>query len=353
MMKVTVTKYLNVRVGKPSLNAPCYQYLAPGSEIEVDGKLYKGDKDDGIYEGINTWFKDESENYYWSGGFAENQDLKSLPWWMIDLKLPYIWETYKEKGANTKIAILDSGYNISNTEIKVVDSINTVGGNTTINDNYGHGSCCASLIGGRNNKYIIGCAPDSQLYIGKITESGSLKNEKLYDAINWAIRKQVDIISISYGGNLPNDNLRSLIQSAVAENNILVIASIGDNYPEQGQAGGLYPALFEDCLAVGATGRHNKLSKVSMVNSKTEINAPGEEIDAFLKKSFPEKTPNGTSQAAAIVAGICALVISQYKTLGKPYSPISLKKLITQNFDTIPNSLNQKLISPVKIFSNL
>jgi len=42
-MKVTVTKYLNVRVGKPSVNAPCYQYLAPGSELEMHGNLYKGD----------------------------------------------------------------------------------------------------------------------------------------------------------------------------------------------------------------------------------------------------------------------------------------------------------------------
>src|ERR1700744_5797251 len=63
-MKVTVTKYLNVRVGSPSLNAPCYQYIAPGSEIEVDGQLYTGD----AYDGISTWLKDAGGNYYWSGG---------------------------------------------------------------------------------------------------------------------------------------------------------------------------------------------------------------------------------------------------------------------------------------------
>ncbi|SHK70613.1 hypothetical protein SAMN04488028_107198 [Reichenbachiella agariperforans] len=64
-MKVTVTKYLNVRVGKPSVNAPCYQYLAPGSEIEVGEKLYLGDS----YDGMDTWYRDEADNYYWSGGF--------------------------------------------------------------------------------------------------------------------------------------------------------------------------------------------------------------------------------------------------------------------------------------------
>ena len=58
-MKVTVKDYLNVRVGKPSVNAPCYQYIAPGSEIEVDGKLYTGD----MYDGSDQWMKDEGGNY--------------------------------------------------------------------------------------------------------------------------------------------------------------------------------------------------------------------------------------------------------------------------------------------------
>ena len=67
-MKVTVKVFLNVRVGKPSVNAPCYQYLAPGTELEVDGNLYPGDK----FEGIDTWLKDEAGNYYWSGGVNYN-----------------------------------------------------------------------------------------------------------------------------------------------------------------------------------------------------------------------------------------------------------------------------------------
>ena len=68
-MKVLVKHFLNVRAGKPSVNAPCYQYLAPGSEVEVDGKLYKGDQ----FEGINTWLKDDVDNYYWSGGVENIQ----------------------------------------------------------------------------------------------------------------------------------------------------------------------------------------------------------------------------------------------------------------------------------------
>ncbi|MCW3104129.1 MAG: hypothetical protein JWO09_2569 [Bacteroidetes bacterium] len=63
-MKVTVKYYLNVRVGKPSVNAPCHGYLVPGTEIEVDGKLYDGDQ----FEGTYKWMKDNAGNYYWAGG---------------------------------------------------------------------------------------------------------------------------------------------------------------------------------------------------------------------------------------------------------------------------------------------
>ena len=71
MKLIVKDKYLNVRVGRPSINAPCSQYIAPGSEIEVDGLLYKGDP----YESIDTWFKDEF--YKWA--FQKAVDLVLHP----------------------------------------------------------------------------------------------------------------------------------------------------------------------------------------------------------------------------------------------------------------------------------
>ena len=64
-MKLTVKVNLNVRVGKPSVNAPCYTYITPGSTLEVDENPYPGD----MYDGNDTWYKDDAGNYYWSGGF--------------------------------------------------------------------------------------------------------------------------------------------------------------------------------------------------------------------------------------------------------------------------------------------
>lgn len=65
-MDVTVTKYLNVRIGQPSVNAPIHSYLQPGDKLEVDGKQYRGD----VYDGNNYWYRDAAGNYYWSGAIS-------------------------------------------------------------------------------------------------------------------------------------------------------------------------------------------------------------------------------------------------------------------------------------------
>ena len=357
-MKLTVIKNLNVRVGAASLNAPCYQYIAPGSILEVDGKLYKGDS----YEGVNIWYKDGAGNYYWSGGVTEEAAPSiaaikgEIPWWVEALQIPSVWNTYNEKGANAKVAVLDSGYNTANSELQagvVADylTFQDDAGTITIKDEYGHGSMCTSLIGARNTAYTVGCAPECKLYIAKISDQGSLSYDLLKNGIKWAVLQKVDIISISYGGDTPDKELEDLIEDTVTKKQIIVVASIGNNDPENGADGGSYPALYKNVIAVGATDKNKNLSQITMRNNKTEINAPGEDIYAYLDKTdVPVITPHGTSQATAIVAGICALIISRYKALGKPYTTDSIKNLLATQFDPVTGSAGNKLIAPQKIF---
>jgi len=355
-MRIVVKTPIDVRVGAPLLSAPSYQHIAAGSEIEVDGSLYNGDTIDNIHK----WYKDLAGNYYWSGGVEAKIRLLSITrnWWVDSLNITSIWEKYEEKGNKAKIAILDSGYNIKNSDIAsgVVESkvfFESVAGKAiTIDDTLGHGTHCASIIGGRNSNNITGCAPESELYIAKICSQGSVRNYSIIvDAIKWAIDKRVDIISISYGGENPNDDLKNIIDLAVNSHNILVVASIGDviqfssNKP-------CYPALYPNCIAVGATNQSKKISNVTILDKKIEINAPGESIYGYMLNNIAEPQ-SGTSQAAAIVSGICALAISHFKNSGKKYTVQTIRDLITQNADVIIDNPTQKLISPVKIFQNL
>lgn len=69
-MKLTVTKYLNARIGSPSTSASCQTYKSPGDVIEAD-KVMSGTEIDGNA----IWFHcSDDDCYYWSGGISEPQD---------------------------------------------------------------------------------------------------------------------------------------------------------------------------------------------------------------------------------------------------------------------------------------
>ena len=71
---VTINQNLNVRVGAPSVNAPCYTYVEPGSTVEVEEKPIEGDS----YEGNNLWYAGLDGNYYWSGGVINDNKIKHV-----------------------------------------------------------------------------------------------------------------------------------------------------------------------------------------------------------------------------------------------------------------------------------
>lgn len=66
-MHVTVNKYLNARVGRPSTNVPCPVYHEPGTILEID-QLVSGDN----LDGNSIWYHcKQNSYYYWSGGITE------------------------------------------------------------------------------------------------------------------------------------------------------------------------------------------------------------------------------------------------------------------------------------------
>jgi major intracellular serine protease len=349
----------NLKVVVPLLNKRISPVENPADKSNIVGQVKMDFQFESIDEVTNTlgkWYRDRDGYYYWGGGVNEAPNSNEYPWWMIDLKIPSIWETFNERGANAKVAILDSGYDVNNPEIKnavVSEFVHpTFPKTVTVNDTYGHGNYCASIIGARNSSYIVGCAPECKLYIAKLSEDDTFEIKMLYDAIDWAISQGVDIISISQGG--PFDEKTCKIITEAANKNIIVIASIGNNsLLAQKKSGGKYPALCIDSIAVGATSKSCQLSIVTLINAKTEINAPGEDIIGYINQHIPSKFPDGTSQATAIVAGVSALIVSKYKSLNKPYTSALIKDLITTHFDYVIGSSDQKLISPIKIFSQI
>lgn len=314
-MKVTVTKYLNVRVGKPSLNAPNYQYLAPGSILEIDGKLYDGD----AYDGITTWCKDEAGNYYWSGGvedvsFINNPldifdglKVKDLTWNIKSFNIQELWQRTKGKGVN--IAILDTGCSPHpNFKDRIQTTRNFLNSSNNVADLSGHGTHVTGIIASNGNNQVFGISPEVKLHIGKVTNSKGegLDPDVVASAIDWYSDK-VDIISMSLGFQSNNTKVKKAVEKCKA----LIVAAYG-NDGNQTRDKGDFPAEYDSCLSVGSLGMVNKniiLSKKTIRKSGLNITAPGEKINStFLSGGF--KKLSGSSMATPFVSGTLALIKS-------------------------------------------
>jgi major intracellular serine protease len=350
-LEVTVNK-LNRR------KSPVTDFADKSNVIEVVSKGFIFESVAQIENNLGIWHQDMDGLWASEKWLESNRSSTEYPWWMENLKIPMIWNTYNETGSNAKIAILDSGYNTNIPDLvkgvreSKVFFKSIAGLPVVINDTFGHGSHCASLIAGRNEKIICGCAPGSNLYVAKICSQGSVRSfSVMVDAIQWGIEKRVDIISISYGGESNDEELETAIRSAVHEHNIIVVAAIGDMLENSANLP-CFPALLNDCIAVGATNKNNQIDSITIISNKTEINAPGKNIIGYSSTNEPQ-TMTGTSQATAIIAGICGLIISRHKSIGKDYTTDSIRDLLLKNFDLSSDGTSQKIISPIKIFSKL
>ncbi len=364
-MKVIVKEYLNVRVGKPSVNAPTYQYLAPGSQLDVDGVLYNGD----LFEGNNKWLKDEVSNYYWAGGinlkdtFLEDRNNKVSFNWFKQLKIEEIWEQYKEKGANVTVAVLDTGFNSENLDLSLAVTKSTVLLNyvnapkcNDITDKNGHGTRCASIIGSRNNnQYRIGIAPECKLLIGKISCNREIREHlSILKGIEWAIDNGAEIISISYGIVFDDiekkKDFETKLLKIVFGKKVLIFASAGNNSDTKPMFGENYPASFPCCISIGSTD-NGLFSPLTLQSSSTIIHAPGVNIESYGLESTPSPD-TGTSFSTPIVAGIVALAVSYYKKKhNNDWDPKELMKIVYATSSPLVD--NKKMIEPLAIFKKI
>ncbi|MCK9205485.1 MAG: S8/S53 family peptidase [Salinivirgaceae bacterium] len=330
-MKVTVNTNLNVRVGKPSLNAPCYQYLAPGSVLEIDGKLYKGDS----YDGIDTWYKDEAGNYYWSGGVNKNlEPIIGYPDWMLKLKIPEIWEY--STGKNVGVAVIDTGIDSNNDELPYNEKKYFVfDEKVSLQDTHGHGTHCAGLIGARNKKgNIIGVAPNCNLFVCKIAEGGNLKESdtiRYADAINWcANQDEIHVISISWGSFIDDVRIIAKLQGAInlaAQKNKIVVCAMGDA-SQFNDPGPLYPVSLANTIGIGSIPVDDFL--YPYINPYLLTSISGASIPSYGIGNRVIKM-SGTSQSNAIVSGLISLIIEKenFKKKLKDIEKILLDSSIT------------------------
>lgn len=345
-MKVTVKHFLNVRVGKPSVNAPTFGHVKPGTILEIDGKLYKGDP----FEGIDTWVKDEASNYYWSGGIRDLGNIASAE----AITLPTVKFNYNKmlpipdhfkatKGEGAVIAIVDTGCFKHGALVDSIQSrfdVFTNLNNSTDLSTEGHGTFIAGLIAAKesNSNEICGVAPLAKLIVVRAIEKKSVAGDKILAALEW-LRDNAnpDIINLSVNFIPPNNLKKSFddIFELFKQRKTLLVAA-GQNGTMIYSNGTFYPASHTSVLGVGCVDREH----VMPIPVSNQIDHIVPDFNFLSTRNFPNSYKNlrGSSMSAAIVSGALALIRSWQKKNNNNEDTLGIldgivANLSPQNFD--------------------
>jgi type VII secretion-associated serine protease mycosin len=209
-------------------------------------------------------------------------------------------------GEGVTIAVLDTGIDTTHQDLRGATSpgYDTLrqapSGNS---DSSGHGTGIATLIAGRGHGSgdgLLGVAPRSKVMA--VTPSG----DTVYAAegIRWAVAHGAKVINMSFGLP-PSDAIRRAVDEAVAADVVLVAASGNEH-----QAVAV-PAALPGVLAVGAVDQNNRVAGFSNYGKELDLVAYGTRIPAA-RPGNEYTVVKGTSDSAALVSGVAALIRARY-----------------------------------------
>ena len=216
------------------------------------------------------------------------------------------WEN-NLKGKGIKIAVLDTGIS-AHSDLTIAGGVSTVDSTNSYDDDHGHGTHIAGIIASKDNGIgTTGVASEADIYSVKVQDStgkGDLMD--IIEGIDWAINHDMDIMNMSFGTESYSATLEAKINEAVSKG-MIVVASSGNT----GNSQIMYPANYDNVIAVGATDQNNHLAAFSARGPAIDIVAPGVGIaSTYLDDTYA--IGNGTSQAAPYVTGMLALYMEKY-----------------------------------------
>ena len=178
-------------------------------------------------------------------------------------------------------------------------------------DENGHGTNVAGIIGARGNNAVgvAGVAWRAKLMIIRVLDASGSGN--VYDVargIRYAVANGAKVINLSMAGPDDAPELESAIAEA-ADAGVLMVASAGNSGADL-DTRAAFPASSpsDNVIAVASTDEAGALAPGSSYGAHTvDVTAPGENIDSTAVGSR-YATRSGTSQAAAHVSGVLALM---------------------------------------------
>ena len=181
------------------------------------------------------------------------QPSQDTPWGIDRIDADLAWGV--TTGDPIKVAVIDTGIDLTHPDL----AQNTKGGYNAINptksanDDNGHGTHVAGIIGALNNEIgVIGVGPAIDLYAVKVLDRrGSGWLSDIIEGLDWAIQNGTQVVNMSFGTASDIESFRDAVKIVNAAG-IVQVAAAGNN-------GGsvIYPAAYPEVIAVSAMDSHS------------------------------------------------------------------------------------------------
>lgn len=280
---------------------------------------------------------------------------EAAPWGIEATNAPDAWRLAHDPSKKVLVAVIDTGCDIDHPDLRsniwtnpgesglddqgrdkssngidddgngYVDDVhgwNFVFDNENVDDNHGHGTHIAGIIGATGAARFTGVAPSNvSLMILKYFDPRKAHQNPLeatVRAIRYAVENGAQVINYSGGGITPSADEYAALQMA-RDHGVLVVAAAG-NEKSNSDRFKYYPADYglSNIMSVTAINPRTKVLASSNYGVATvDIAAPGEDIFSTIPGGG-YGLMTGTSQATAFATGVAVLTMVAHPELRTP-----------------------------------
>ncbi|MFE4545251.1 S8 family serine peptidase [Arthrobacter sp. NPDC056727] len=275
---------------------------------------------------------------------AQADSWRDKEYWLKEAGITKAWEV--SKGANVKVAVIDSGVDGNHPDLKGVlaggHDVSGAGepdGEKSIGAKPEHGTLVATMLAGRGHQAakkatasakpspsasaskampdgIMGVAPEAQIlsvstWLGSANPGGKSDQDQIPEAVRWAVDNGAKVINISLGSTSPEWPQSWDAAFLYAEQkDVVIVAAAGNRVGGNVQVGA--PATIPGVLTVAGLDKNGQASTDSSSQGiSIGVAAPAEKLAGGLPGgSYAEWA--GTSGATPIVSGVAALIRSKW-----------------------------------------